>query len=127
MCNIKIKTAASWEEYINVFGRFETPLNLNVCIKNDNIFPIHLTQICISIKKISHLNTEEEDILGADKNITINANSDFSFEIDVAHILNDYSETQNFTVKININDNHPHESKILNVRMLNDAKRHTNQ
>lgn len=66
-----------------------------------------------------------EDILGANKNITINANSNDSLEIDVAHILNNYSQTQNFTVKININNNHPHESNVLNVKMLNDAQRNT--
>jgi len=125
MCSTYVNTAASWEEYINILGHYETPLLLNIQIINRNNFPINITQICISIKKKYLFKTKVEDILGANKNITINANSNDSLEIDVAHILNNYSQTQNFTVKININNNHPHESNVLNVKMLNDAQRNT--
>lgn len=118
MKDVKISTAATWESITNLFGSFTTPLLLNIKIVNDDNSAIKVKNICISIKNFFG----SIDILSGNKNELINPNSYFEYKIDVKYILEKYSASKKFTVKVTFDNNEVFESNKITVNMLTDAK-----
>jgi len=118
MTNVKIYTAATWESVTNLLGSFTTPLLLNTKIVNNDSTTIKIKHICISIKNLIF----NDDILGADKNELIKPNSHFEFNLDIRHILTQYSKSKKFTVKITLENGENFESNKITVDELNNAK-----
>jgi len=118
MENVTLLTAAKWELVTGILGAYTTPLLLNITIKNNRSSNVKIKRIGISIKSFIW----STEILGADKDDIIEAKSKFGFDLDVRYILNKYSETKEFTVKVKFENGETLESSILTVKMLTEQQ-----
>jgi len=110
MENVTLLTAAKWELVTGILGAYTTPLLLNITIKNNRSSNVKIKRIGISIKSFIW-STE-----------IIEAKSKFGFDLDVRYILNKYSETKEFTVKVKFENGETLESSILTVKMLTEQQ-----
>ncbi len=121
MKDIRINTYSTWERSTSIFGVHTTPLLLLVEIKNNTNTNFEITGICISTKNNYFFFETSTDILHTNSNQIVKPHSKFEFKIDVRHIIENYSSTKNFTVKV-ISDNESYESLKISVSDLQNIQ-----
>lgn len=117
MQNIKINTYANWEAQTTIFGTSVSSLQIMAEIKNDSTYQFTIKGICISIKGKRFLFNTSNDVLRVDKSDIVNANSQFSYTMNIQHILNNYDADKKFTVKV-FGENENFESDVMTINML---------
>ena len=114
MENVTLLTAAKWELVTSILGSYTTPLLLNITVVNNRSSDIKIKRISTSIKNLIW----STEFLGENKDEIVKARSKFEFNLDLRNILNKYSETKEFTVKIKFENGETLESNTLTVKML---------
>lgn len=122
MNKIEISTCATWELSQTVIGDFTTPLMLQIDIKNNTDKPVQIHSICVSIKYNYILFVRSKDILKRDFNFKINQYKNYSIQMNIRYLFNQYSNNKKFKVKLFTNIG-VYESDIIDL----DALRYINK
>jgi hypothetical protein len=126
MTKLKINTFAKWESLTNIFDNRRAPLLLQIDVENKTDEKVIIDSICFSVKHNYLFFKTEKDILNRTKKYAISPKMTFSLEIDVQYLLNKYSATKKFNVKM-VSNNEVFESDIVHLGALKAPMIQTNQ
>ncbi len=121
MKDIVIQTFSKWSQSVSIFGSHTTPVHLLVRVLNNKNKKFIIRSVCVSTKTDYWLFEISNDILHNTRTFIVNSNSNFDYEIDVRHIIENYSRNKKFTIKIT-GDTGTYESEKMTVSDIQNIK-----
>lgn len=121
MNEIEVLTFSTWEQGVSIFGVHTTPVKLLVRVLNKTRNEFRITDMCVSTKNNYLFFETSTDILHTTKTYIVKPLSNFEFEIDVRHIIQNYSSSKKFTIKVTGNLG-IYESEKISVNDIQNIK-----